>query len=83
MISCKDVAKALASDQVRLLPWRRRLELRLHLMLCKLCSQLARDFRQMRASVRQAAREHEPEGGFEVRILRSLAGGDRGQSDSR
>lgn len=72
MISCKKVTSALASDEVELLPWRRRLELRLHLMMCKLCSQLAREIRQMRAVARQAGHLREPDGALEERILRNL-----------
>ncbi len=75
MISCKDVASALASDHVELLPWRRRLELRLHLMMCKLCSQLAREIRQMHAAARQVGHLHEPDGALEERILRNLPRG--------
>ena len=37
MINCRETARLLSEQRDRRLPWRRRMGLRLHLLLCSLC----------------------------------------------
>jgi len=46
MLSCKEVAKSLSSDDE--LSWIKRAELRMHLMMCKLCSLYAQELKMMK-----------------------------------
>jgi hypothetical protein len=52
MISCKNVAKLPMSDELSAQSWWRRMEVRLHLSMCDLCSRLAR---QINAAFRRPA----------------------------
>ncbi|MGP8245308.1 MAG: hypothetical protein ACLQVN_12410 [Bryobacteraceae bacterium] len=73
MISCKNVAKLLMSDQLQTQSWWKRLEVRLHLAMCGLCSRLARQLEQLRSGVRQmSGKEAGPD--FEERLIRRLSG---------
>ncbi len=46
MLSCKEIAKILSSGEE--LSWMKRAELRMHLMMCKLCSLYAQELKMMR-----------------------------------
>ena len=75
MISCKDVAKLLMSDELSAQSWWRRMEVRLHLSMCDLCSRLARQIKQMCSAARQMRDWEEaddPE--LEDRLIRRLSG---------
>ena len=37
MVTCKEVARALASDELEDAPWTRRLAVRFHLLMCRHC----------------------------------------------
>ena len=37
MLRCKDIAKLLSDSLEKKLPWRQRVEIRLHLMICYVC----------------------------------------------
>lgn len=37
MLRCKDIAKLLSDSLEKELPWRQRVEIRLHLMICYVC----------------------------------------------
>lgn len=71
MITCKSVARLLTSDEVTTLGWWRRAEVRMHLLLCKYCSRLARQLRQMRSAVRKTPDSADP--GLEDRIISRLS----------
>ena len=42
MPNCREVARALAGGELEVLPWRRRLLVRLHLRMCEHCGRFAR-----------------------------------------
>lgn len=71
MIPCKSVAKLLLSDELTAQPWWKRAEVRLHLMMCRYCSRLARQLRQIGVVAR---RFDQPDAELEERIIRKLAG---------
>lgn len=52
MISCKEVSRAVASEELSAWGWRQRLSVRLHLLMCRHCRRYSR---QMRA-IGEAAR---------------------------
>jgi hypothetical protein len=74
MISCKSVAKLLLSDQLSSQGWWRRMEVRLHLAMCRFCSCLARQLEQLRSGARQAYEQGEADPGLEERLIRRLSG---------
>lgn len=53
MLSCKEVVRAVSSDQE--LSFMRRLELKLHFMMCKHCSRYLRQIKILKKSVREYA----------------------------
>jgi hypothetical protein len=71
MITCKNVARLLTSDEFHALGGWRRAEIRLHLMMCKHCSRLARQLRQMGAAVRHMPDSADPD--LEDRIIGRLS----------
>ena len=72
MISCKSVARLLTSDQVRAQNWWTRMEVRLHLAICDMCSRLARQLEQMRSAASQTRKENEADASLEERLIRRL-----------
>jgi hypothetical protein len=74
MISCKNVATLLLSDQLQSQPWWKRMEVRVHLAMCKLCARLARQLAQVRSAARRVGDQNDADQGFEDRLLRRLSG---------
>jgi hypothetical protein len=74
MISCKSVARLLLSDQLSAQSWWRRMEVRLHLAMCRFCSRLARQLEQLHSGARKAYEQGEPAPGLEERLIRRLSG---------
>lgn len=75
MISCRNVSKLLTSDDLAAQSFWKRAEVRLHLMMCKYCSRLARQLTQMGAAVRRhrdLPRDEDP--GLEERLISKLSG---------
>lgn len=75
MISCREVAKLLTSDQLPAESFGRRLQVWLHLSMCRYCSLLMRQLSQMRSDVRavRGALSTEKAGeNLEARLLRKL-----------
>jgi hypothetical protein len=74
MISCKNVAKLLMSDQLQAQSWWKRMDVRLHLAMCGLCSRLARQVEQLRSAARRMSDQDEADPGLEDRLIRRLSG---------
>ena len=72
MITCKNVARVLASDEFRELDLWHRAEIRLHLFMCRNCSRFARQLEQIRAAMRKTPLTEDPE--LEDRIISRLSG---------
>lgn len=53
MIRCKQVARLLTSDQLTGQIWMKRVEVKLHLWMCKYCSRLAKQIHQLRVAVQR------------------------------
>ena len=74
MISCKNVAKLLMSDQLQAQSWWKRLEVRVHLAMCKFCFRLARQIEQLRSATRRPSEQEETDSRFKDRLIRRLLG---------
>jgi len=74
MISCKNVAKLLMSDQLQAQSRWKRLEVRVHLAMCRFCSRLARQIEQLRSATRRTSEQEEADSGFEDRLIHRLSG---------
>ena len=79
MMRCKAVAELLTSDRLEDEPFWVRLQVKLHLAMCKYCSRLARQMEQLRLAASRFGRsfDHEKAGAdgedFEARLLRRLS----------
>ncbi len=73
MISCKNVAKLLMSDGLAAQSRWKRMEVRLHLAMCKFCSRLERQIKQIRAAARSGAPAG-AEAGLEERLIGRISG---------
>jgi len=74
MISCKNVAKLLMSDQLQAQSWWKGLEVRVHLAMCKFCFRLARQIEQLRSATRRPSEQEETDSRFKDRLIRRLSG---------
>ena len=74
MISCQDISKLLMSDQLETQTWPVRMEIRLHLLMCKFCSRLARQLAQMRSGAQQMSHHDDADPGLEDRLIQRLSG---------
>jgi hypothetical protein len=72
MISCKNVAKLLMADELRAQPWWKRMEVRLHLAMCDLCSRLARQLSHLSAGARQMNCDVDADPDLEDRLIRRI-----------
>ena len=54
MISCREVTTVMMAAQFDAQMWLRRIQIPLHLMMCKVCSRVVREIEQLRLAVRVA-----------------------------
>jgi hypothetical protein len=73
MPNCKEVTTAVASDDIARRPWRERLMVRLHLMMCRHCRRYAAQLAAIGDAARRLfRREPPPSDSLERSILESL-----------
>jgi predicted anti-sigma-YlaC factor YlaD len=60
MPSCKEVTAAVASDDLPRRPWRERLAIRLHLLMCRHCRRYVEQLAAIASAVRALYREKPP-----------------------
>lgn len=60
MLTCKTVAEEVSGLGFEELPWRRRLSIRLHLLMCSACRLYLRQIRRIRSLARTAYIEQTP-----------------------
>ena len=53
MISCRELSKLITSDQILSESWLKRLEVKLHLLMCRHCSRLIRQIQMIRKAARE------------------------------
>lgn len=73
LISCRNVARLLSSEQVTDLTLGKRAEVRMHLLLCRYCSRFARQIRQLSLAARRDPGLPDVDSGFEERIIRRMS----------
>ena len=56
MLSCKEVTRIVASDELAGAGWRRRLAIRIHLLICRYCRRYAAQLRAIGQSARKLFR---------------------------
>ena len=59
MLSCKQASRLISQSLDRPLSWRERFSLRLHLVLCDMCTQFRHQLYTMRMAVRKLTRRIE------------------------
>jgi hypothetical protein len=83
MQRCKEVTRLYASDDIRSAPWRTRLGVRIHLMLCRHCRRYVRELGRIGEAVRDLVKDTSEHAGrndaLARRVLRE-SGGSSGQS---
>ncbi len=73
MLSCKEVARTVASDALDEHTWGRRLALRLHLLMCRHCRRYARQLRAIAAAARGLWPEESEDPSTLERLRRTIA----------
>lgn len=53
MLRCRDISKLVSESMDRELPLRQRMQVRMHLMMCRLCSNFAHQLRLLRRAARE------------------------------
>ena len=53
MLRCRDVSRLVSDSMERQLPLGQRMQVRMHLMLCRLCAGFARQIRLLRRAAKQ------------------------------
>ncbi|MDE3195969.1 MAG: zf-HC2 domain-containing protein [Acidobacteriota bacterium] len=74
MTPCREIARILLSDEIASQPIWRRMEIRMHLAMCRFCSRLARQITQMGEAFRRSIEEDPAATGLESRLLERLQG---------
>lgn len=73
MIRCRAVAELLSSDQLRDVGLLKRLEVKLHLAMCRYCSRFAKQLEQLRSAARRQSEHLDADPGLEDRLLRKIS----------
>lgn len=55
MLSCKEISKLVSQSMDRELTWRERMNVWMHLKMCRLCAAFRRDVLSLRKRIRQQA----------------------------
>jgi hypothetical protein len=53
MLRCREVSKLVSESMERELPWRQRLQVAMHLAMCRMCAGFARQLRLLRRAARE------------------------------
>jgi len=86
MLTCKEVTRSIASEELSTASWRQRLATKLHLLMCRHCRRYARQIDQIGDAAREIFRECPAESDSRDRlrsaILETLPSVDQNDSDS-
>ena len=72
MLSCKEVSRSIAADELAAAGWRRRLAVQTHLLMCRHCRRYSRQIKALGAAVRDLFSEQRPEAGERERLRESI-----------
>lgn len=53
MLTCKEVSRSIASDEVGAVDWKRRLAVKFHLFMCRHCRRYARQIQEIGVAAKQ------------------------------
>ena len=74
MMSCREIARVVASDEFADAGWARRLSVRFHLLMCRHCTRYAAELRAIGASARKALHPSDPPSATLHRLERGILG---------
>ena len=77
MLKCNEVTRLIASDELETAPWRTRLSVRFHLLMCRHCRRYVAQLRDIGQATRRLFRaggNEKAEGEAVERIKRSVLG---------
>jgi len=77
MLRCREVVELIGSDAARRAPWRTRVGIRLHLMMCRHCTAYARSLRTLADAARRLAVTPEGDEGRRNAALDAVRGAAR------
>ena len=87
MLTCKEVSRTIASDEVTTADWRQRLAVKIHLLMCRHCRRYTRQMQAIGEAARQILSDTPPDRGSRDRlrdsILDQLPPAAENDSDSR
>lgn len=72
MLTCKEVARTIAADELAAADWRRRLSVRFHLFICRHCRRYAAQIRTLGAGVRHVLDDEIPDAASRERLRQSI-----------
>ncbi len=72
MLSCREVARLIASGELAAAGWRRRLVVRFHLAMCRYCRRYAAQLRAIGESVRRMLRSGDADPATLDRLERAI-----------
>jgi len=72
MLTCKEVAGTIATDELASAGWRKRLSVRFHLLMCRHCRRYARQIRGIGVAVRGILGEQTSDSGSRERLRASI-----------
>ena len=72
MLTCKEVSRSIASDELSTAGWRQRLATRLHLLMCRHCRRYARQIDQIGQAAKEIFSDQPPEPESRERLRSSI-----------
>jgi len=85
MLTCKEVSRTIASDELSAASWRQRLAAKLHLLMCRHCRRYAHQIDQIGEAMRESLNDGSPDPESRNRlrstILESLPPSERSDFD--
>lgn len=74
MLTCQEVARAIASDEMTTAGWRQRLAVKLHLLMCRHCRRYAHQMHAIGDAARQFFAEDSTDASSSERLRSSILG---------
>ena len=72
MLTCQEVSRAIASDELATASWRQRLTIRFHLFMCQACRLYAAQIRSLGGAVRSVVSEQASDSDSRERLRESI-----------
>ena len=72
MLTCKEVSRTIASDEVTTADWRQRMAVKLHLLMCRHCRRYTRQMRALGDAARHIFAEEPTDASSRERLRSSI-----------